>query len=60
MTEIGMGLSNPYDMAGRRPGCVGAPLPSQLLKVVPAADAGPEATPEGGARSRRGTGGDAG
>jgi len=48
MTEIGMGLSNPYEMGGRRPGCVGAPLPSQQLTVVPAADAGKEATPQDG------------
>mmetsp|Transcript_40793 Transcript_40793/g.49494 ORF Transcript_40793/g.49494 Transcript_40793/m.49494 type:complete len:544 (-) Transcript_40793:39-1670(-) len=42
MTEIGMGLSNPYDpMDKRRPGFVGTPLPGQEIKVVPE-DGSPE------------------
>jgi len=36
MTEIGMGLSNPYEPASeRKPGFVGVPLPGQEFKVVP-------------------------
>jgi malonyl-CoA/methylmalonyl-CoA synthetase len=33
MTEIGMGLSNPYD-GERHPGCVGSPLPGVEIRLV--------------------------
>lgn len=34
MTEIGVGMSNPLDPAGRRPGWVGKPLPSVEALIV--------------------------
>ncbi len=34
MTEIGVGSSNPLDPAGRRPGTVGAPLPTVQTRIV--------------------------
>jgi malonyl-CoA/methylmalonyl-CoA synthetase len=34
MTEIGVGLTNPLNPAGRRPGYVGLPLPSVEVKLV--------------------------
>jgi malonyl-CoA/methylmalonyl-CoA synthetase len=34
MTEIGVGMSNPLDPRGRRPGTVGLPLPSVRTRIV--------------------------
>lgn len=34
MTEIGVGLSNPLEISGRRPGYVGLPLPTVEIKLI--------------------------
>jgi malonyl-CoA/methylmalonyl-CoA synthetase len=45
MTEIGVGMSNPLDVAGRRPGSVGPALPTVEARIIDEAghdlDAGP-------------------
>jgi malonyl-CoA/methylmalonyl-CoA synthetase len=45
MTEIGVGMSNPLDPAGRRPGWVGPPLPTVELDIVDDAGAPTERGP---------------
>jgi malonyl-CoA/methylmalonyl-CoA synthetase len=51
MTEIGVGMSNPLDPAGRRPGHVGRPLPTVEARLTD--DAGDE-LPIGAGASARG------
>ena len=45
MTEIGVGMSNPLDVAGRRPGSVGPALPSVESRIVDEAGHDLEAGP---------------
>jgi hypothetical protein len=34
MTELGMALTNPLEVAGRRGGCVGKPFPNVRARIV--------------------------